>query len=407
MQKIDPTDRITAITHARVFDGERVIDDQTVTIHGAHIHSVGGLISAGATVIDAHGATLLPGLIDSHTHTDLNGLHDALLFGVTTELEMNGHWTARQRQAVAARSDIADLRSSGMGVTPKGGHPTQYMRSSSNLIIRFLFRYPSVSTPAEAAKFVARQVAGGADYVKIFIEDGECIGYPGLPLLDNATLLAAVQAAHSFKKLAIAHVTTLAGTQQALSAGVDGMAHLFFDRRPSPAFVAAMAASGAFVIPTLVTISSALGQNAAALAANPQVRSRLDAKWLASLSRSANVYPQGKLEDAFASVMALHQAGVDLLAGSDVSEPLPMLGGLAHGASLHQELQLLVAAGLTPIQALRAATSTPARCFGLTDRGRIAPGMRADLLLVDGDPTTTISDTLSIRAVWRSGVQLL
>lgn len=119
-----------------------------------------------------------------------------------------------------------------------------------------------------------------------------------------------------------------------------------------------------------------------------------------------NVYPKGKLDDAFASVIALHKAGVDILAGSDVSEPIPILGGLAHGVSLHQELQLMVAAGLTPIEALRAATSTPARRFELNDRGRIAAGARADLLLVDGDPTTNISDTLSIRSVWRGGNQL-
>ncbi|SPF49360.1 Amidohydrolase (fragment) [Candidatus Desulfosporosinus infrequens] len=68
--------------------------------------------------------------------------------------------------------------------------------------------------------------------------------------------------------------------------------------------------------------------------------------------------------------------------------------------------QLLVAAGLKPIEALRAATSTPARRFGLTDRGRIVPGALADLLLVDGDPLTNIADTLSIRTVWHRGVQL-
>ena len=79
----------------------------------------------------------------------------------------------------------------------------------------------------------------------------------------------------------------------------------------------------------------------------------------------------------------------------------------AHGASLHQELQLLVAAGLKPIEALRVATSTPARRFGLNDRGRIVTGARADLLLVDGDPTANINETLSIRAVWRRGIQLI
>ena len=119
-----------------------------------------------------------------------------------------------------------------------------------------------------------------------------------------------------------------------------------------------------------------------------------------------NVYPQGRLEDAYAAVRALHDSGVDILAGSDVSEPIAILGGLAHGASLHHELRLLVAAGLAPTDALRAATYTPARRFGLADRGRIVAGARADLLLVDGDPLTNIADTLSIRSVWRGGVRL-
>jgi imidazolonepropionase-like amidohydrolase len=206
--------------------------------------------------------------------------------------------------------------------------------------------------------------------------------------------------------MAIAHVTTVEGGQRAIAAGVDGLAHIFFDRQPTPKFVAAIASSGAFVIPTLVTISSAVGNNASALAADARVKCRLSQRWLDSLSRGINVYPRGKLQDVFSSVLALHKAGVDILAGSDVSEPVPSLGGLAHGASLHHELQLLVAAGLTPIEALRTATSTPARRFGLNDRGRIVAGARADLLLVDGDPTTNISDTLSIRAVWRRGVQL-
>jgi imidazolonepropionase-like amidohydrolase len=117
-----------------------------------------------------------------------------------------------------------------------------------------------------------------------------------------------------------------------------------------------------------------------------------------------NAYPQGNLGNALATVAALHAAGVDILAGTDVSEANPAFGGMAHGASVHHELQLLVQAGLTPLQALRSATSVPARRFALTDRGRITPGALADLLLVDGDPTTTISDTLSTRAVWRRGV---
>jgi imidazolonepropionase-like amidohydrolase len=73
---------------------------------------------------------------------------------------------------------------------------------------------------------------------------------------------------------------------------------------------------------------------------------------------------------------------------------------------MHHELRLLVEAGLTPTQALRAATSVPASRFGLYDRGRIAPGLCADLLLVDGDPLVNIEDTLNIAAVWHRGVML-
>jgi imidazolonepropionase-like amidohydrolase len=215
-----------------------------------------------------------------------------------------------------------------------------------------------------------------------------------------------VSETHRNNKIAVAHVTTLEGGQQAIAAGVDGLGHVFFDREPTPEFIAAVVSSGAFVIPTLVTVSTAFGNDASALAADERVRSRLEQKWLDSLSRSMNVYPQGKIENVFAGVMTLYRAGVDILAGSDVSEPIPVLGGLAHGASLHHELQLLVAAGFTPAEALRSATSIPARRFSLTDRGQIAAGKRADLLLVDGDPLVTISDTLSIRSVWKGGREL-
>lgn len=100
------------------------------------------------------------------------------------------------------------------------------------------------------------------------------------------------------------------------------------------------------------------------------------------------------------TIKVLSDVDVDLRVGTDASVAQPFLGGLAHGASVHHELQHLVRAGLTPVQALRAATATTAPRFRLTERGRIAEGLRADLLLVDGDPTT-ISDTLNTRAVWR------
>src|SRR5260370_37328132 len=104
------------------------------------------------------------------------------------------------------------------------------------------------------------------------------------------------------------------------------------------------------------------------------------------------------------AVRELHAAGVPILAGDDAP-----LTGTVWGASIHQELQLLVEAGLTRAEALASATSVPAQifgpCCGLADRGRIAPGMRADLLLVRGDPTRDITATRDIVAVWKAGAR--
>jgi len=97
----------------------------------------------------------------------------------------------------------------------------------------------------------------------------------------------------------------------------------------------------------------------------------------------------------------MQKAGVKILAGTDAPAP-----DVFPGSGLHDELQLLVEAGLSPIEALQSATSVIAKRFSLSDRGQISEGMRADLLLVKGDPTTTISDTLSILNVWKEGIEV-
>ena len=407
----------TAITDARIFDGHEVIDARTVLIDGGAIARVGGAVPPGATVIDAGGGTLLPGLIDAHCHTSIDSLRMALRFGVTTELDMMGYWPVGQRHLVAQSDDLADVRAAGLCVTARGGHPTEYEPPEGDADdhpeipegmtleeAMAAFTFPFCSTAEETTRLVAQQIEGGADYIKIMIEDGTVVGHPGLPVISDEVLEAAVAEAHRQGRLAVAHVSTVDGALRAAKAGVDCLGHLFLDRPHTAEVVAEIAARDVFVIPTLTVANTAFGNSGAEFASDERVASKLSAKWLESLQGSANVYPQGRLEYAFASVAALHAAGVAILAGTDSTEPRREFGGTAHGASVHHELQLLVAAGLTPVEALRAATSTPARRFGLADRGRIVAGARADLLLVDGDPTTSISDTLSIRAVWRRGV---
>lgn len=418
---------ITAITNARIFDGEKVVEAKTVLIEGERILSVGGEIPAEAILIDAEGGTLLPGLIDAHVHTSVEGLRDALKFGVTTELEMMGGFTKTGREKqLRGIEDIADVRSAGMGVTPPGGHPDELMPGDGEIpdfVRKELEKMseedrsamlaahkhdheeaPAVSNRDEAAAFVEQQVKEGADYIKIMIEEGTVLAAPGLPVLTQDILRAAVEEAHRHRKLAIAHVLTAESSRQAIEAGVDGLAHLFIDRPEStPALVRMIAEAGAFVTPCLVLNSSIIGNPASELARDPRVSSKLGPEWIDTLNASFHTYPQGSMEDNYRNVMDLHRAGVDVLVGTDVSVPVPSLGGLAHGVSVHHEMQLLVEAGFTPVEALQSATSKTARRFGLNDRGRIAGGARADLILVDGDPTVQISDTLSIREVWQRG----
>ncbi|MCC9740977.1 amidohydrolase family protein [Streptomyces sp. MNU89] len=405
----------TAIVNARVFDGECVLPQTTVVIDGARITAVGGAVPEGADIVDAGGGTLLPGLVDAHVHTSAPALAVALRFGVTTELEMQGTHTRDNRAHIAGDDTVADVRSSGFGITPPGGHPDELFPEG--------FRpgpppgadgagpsaappvKPLCTTPEEAAEAVPRLVEAGSDYIKFMIDDGTVEGHPGLPVLDRPTLEAGVAAAHRHGMLTVAHALTLDATRMAIEAGIDGLTHVFMDRPHTEEIIELIAESGVFVIPCVVLNASMMGITGAGLADDPRVNSRLDQEWLTTLRSSFGHYRQGELDDVLASVGALHEAGVDILAGSDASYPLAFLGGVAHGASVHHELQYLVRAGMAPLEALRAATGIPARCFALEDRGRIAEGLRADLLLVDGDPTTTISDTLNIRTVWRRGTR--
>jgi imidazolonepropionase-like amidohydrolase len=190
-----------------------------------------------------------------------------------------------------------------------------------------------------------------------------------------------------------------------LDAGADGLTHLFVDQPHTDELIARIADSGMFVIPTLSTLASITGQrNGADLANDVRVRPKLSPEWFDNLSRSWAFQQPHQFQYALDTVTALHAAGVDVLAGTDAAH----LGGygMAHGASLHDEMRLLILAGFSPAEALNAATSVPAARFGLHERGTIRPGARADLILVDGDPTETISHTLSLLGVWREGVRL-
>jgi imidazolonepropionase-like amidohydrolase len=319
-----------------------------------------------------------------------------LRFGVTSALDMFSDPAQLadfriDRESLAA-TDQADVWSAGALVTASGGHGTQFGLSVATL-----------DSPSDAEGAVAARISQGSDFIKLVVDNGH--GYSDslqLPTLDHARYERVIAATRRTGHLAVVHVAQVDDALAVLEAGADGLVHVFSDRRASAEEIAQMARHEAFVIPTLSVVTGLSGQpSGIALGDDAALTPWLDAAQRDSLGAAfPPLYQRAShLPNGLANVAALHRAGVDILAGTDAGNP-----GTAHGASMHGELALLVSAGLTPAEALRAATALPARRFGLTDRGRIAVGLRADLLLVEGDPTQDIHATRRIVSIWKNGV---
>ncbi|WP_106397092.1 amidohydrolase family protein [Actinocorallia populi] len=376
----------TLIRDARVFDGERTIAAADVVLEDDRIAAVGaGLRTDVDVVVEGAGRTLLPGLIDAHTHVFDGSLAEALRYGVTTELDMFclPQMLPRQRRLAAENDDVADLRSAGTLATAPGGHPTQLLAALAGTVLDGIdaAAIDFVTDPAQAPAFVAARLAEGADYLKIVIDDGAVHG-ADLPVLAPETATALATAAHEAGLRVIAHAITASEAEIALDAGVDGLAHVWTDLAPddpaSQRLAERVRAQGVFVVTTLAYFEAITVQGV----------------------QTADCARPGSSANAVGALRALRRVGVPLLAGTDATPFAP-----AHGTGMHRELHLLTEAGLSPREALTAATSLPAHHFGLSDRGRIAPGLRADLLLVEGDPTRDITAITSITDVWRRGVR--
>jgi imidazolonepropionase-like amidohydrolase len=394
-----PTDGSVLIQNVRLFDGERVLQSTNVLVQDGRIARIAPRIRppSWVPIVDGTGKTLLPGFIDSHTHTWGTALRDAAALGVTTVLDMFTDPTAaadfRHLDGTPAGRETADFRSAGVLATAPKGHGTEYGMT-----------IPTLSSPSEARAFVDARVAEGSDYIKIVYDDGHAYGIK-FATIDKPTMRAVVDAAHARHKLAVVHIGDLAGARDAIDAGADGLVHLFVDHAPDAEFASFVASHKAFVIPTLSVLESiAWAEGGKAIAKDGHLAPYIPADNIDNLQRTFPKRQGGSTRDlgfALETVRQLRAANVPLLAGTDAPNP-----GTAHGASIHRELELLVKAGLTPVEALRAATSVPARTFSLADRGRVATGLRADLVLVNGDPTTDILATRDIAAVWKRGVSI-
>lgn len=357
--------KATAITNVRVFNGTGLTDPQTVFIKDGRI----SVASPCETMIDGTGCTLLPGLIDSHIH--LSGLEDlkqAAHFGVTTMMDMT---TPSPTLVDSLRNlpGLPDIRSCYLAAC-----------SADSLLIKAL-GYPKesiVDSAADARRFVDSQIALRADYIKVILEDpAQSPGALTLPIV-----AALVEAAHQKSKLVFAHATTPATYRLAIQAGVDVLNHIPYSAELPQELIDALIEKNILVIPTMI-------MQQGIVAAVKQI------------------HPHAPVDfgHVITSTRRLIASGATLIAGTDSNRNIDN-GHVAHGSSMHTELALMVDAGITPVAALRSATSLPARTFGFHDRGSIAVGQRADLLLIKGDPTADISATQNIQAVFIAGIQV-
>ncbi len=360
-----------AITNVKVFDGNALTEERTVVID----HGVISEAATADTTVDGQHGTLLPGFIDSHVHlASLAQLEQGTNWGCTTILDM-GSQSMAVTNSLRHREGLADIRGAGNLASAPGGMQTTRMGYPAS---------SAVTGPADASRFVAERVSEGADYIKVIVEDPHIMGSAAL---DGATISALVEAAHQAGLNVIAHVTTFAALTNAADAGVDILTHAPLDADVDDTLARSLATRGIVSVPTLIAMRT--------VASIAEMTERL---------RTHGV--DVDYAHARATVSAFHRVGVTILAGTDSYQGPAAPASIQHGEAFHDELALLVEAGLTPVEALRSATILPAKFFGFTDRGVIEAGRRGDLLLIDGDPTQDIAATRAIRSVWVAGVQV-
>ncbi|KAK7959173.1 uncharacterized protein PG986_004027 [Apiospora aurea] len=351
--------------HVHIFDGDSLAGPQTVVIEGPNIGQARDP-GDGDEIIDGTGRTVLPGLIDCHVHiADEAQLASCASFVVTTVCDMGCMPPDKFRAHRAGRGPTRWL---GAGL-PAFAEGSTHAR---------LFRFAGVGGDRavhdveEAAGFVRDRVERDrVDYVKVIAD---------VPGHDQAVLDRICEEARRRGKMSVAHAAHFDAFPRCLRAGFDVVTHVPLDEPLTREVAESMAARGMVAVPTLTMMESF---------------ARSWVMWL--LTRRAMDF-----EHSLRSVRAMKEAGVPILAGTD-SHSAGVLYEIPAGKSLHHELELLVRAGLTPEETLRAATSQAARCFSLEDRGWVKRGFRADLVLVEGNPLEDISATRRIVKVWSSG----
>ncbi len=416
----------TAIEHVRLIDGtgRPARTDVTVVVQGLLIQSIRNAtpdqktLPLGAKVVDAHGETMMPGLINAHGHLALEngtansgsyytephvmaelrqyehyGVLDMLSLGINRDLV----YAIRAQQAAGnldgATVFVADR---GIGV-PKGAPAVPHAGDQ-------LYQ---PATPDEARRDVDAAAQRHTNFIKVWVDDD----HGKLPKMSPEIYTAVIDEAHKNQIPVAAHMYTLADAKALVAAGVDVLAHSVRDQRVDRALIIAMKQHGTFYIPTLtVDESFFVFADHPELLNDPFLIRATTAAELAKLRgaeyrRSVEADPQTEQHRkdfamAKTNLKLMYAAGVRVGFGTDSGANPLRIPGYAE----HRELQLMVDAGLTPMQAIECATATNAKLLGIDHQtGTLAPGMKADFLLLDADPAVNITGTRKMVSIWHNG----
>ncbi len=406
---------ITAFININVItmSDERIIEQQTVIVNDGIIGIIGDVdevpLPEAARVIDGTDRFLIPGLAEMHAHVPPAGSgdleRDFALFvanGVTTVRGMLGH-----PSHLELRAALLDGATFGPRLITSG--PSLNGRS--------------VSGAADGARQVREQHAAGYDFIKI---------HPGL---DDDEFAAIAAAANELGMPFAGHVPVAVGLESALASGMASIDHLDgymaalmpprydasggygglfdvllagdVDEHRIPELAAATAAAGTWTVPTETLVEQLINEVPAS-----ELRSRVEMRYVSTgtINRWIRAKEEQRLERGFSDEIArrairirralireLRDAGAGILLGSDAPQVFNV-----PGFSLHRELELMVAAGLTPFEALRAGTANVARFLGL-QTGVIETGREADLVVLDSNPLVDISSTRRVHGVMVRG----
>jgi imidazolonepropionase-like amidohydrolase len=416
---------VVAFEGARLIpgDGRPAIERAVMLVERGRITHAGAAgrlrVPQGVTRVDLTGKTLVPTFLNAHTHVGfqrgatysrdnytreqiLQDLDRALFFGVSAVISQgidpgDVAFQIRADQA-AGRVGGARLLLGGRGI----GSPNAGPGAAAYQGIAY-----ELTTPEASQQAVRELAAQRVDVVKLWVDDRN----GRAPRLPEPVYRSIIAEAHRHGLKANAHVFYLEDVKKLVDAGVDGLAHLARDLELDDAAVAAIVKRGVVVMPTLATpertthttvppsvVSWLSSPDGAALGA--AVADRVQAAFGGRTQEAAEAARQ-RYSILERSVAKLARANAKILLGSDTG-----IQDHPFGFTDHRELQMLVRAGVTPMQAITAATSRSAEYMGLRDLGVLAPGKAASFVVLDANPLEDIAHTLRIADVYVAGQRM-